>query len=252
MIAKYGSYWHDQSELGIRAEYHSLFDTFRRRIGEKIRFTCIGVKRADDVSSLDTKLNALFAAYQSDYQDFTLFQDDGVTPTILRIDSSETFGGVKVVVPPSQIKGPWSGQPEFAGQKTYFFVLEAETRVGTGYYAWKQRLRVRGSTGPLWRYSPQMTGLAQYQTMQAFTTMSFVQEGSAVGRHSNPAPDPLLYDAAFEHGEQREVVYHSAENIVHGGPVEGISEELFRTDWRYVFESTSNLGFTAFSLPGSI
>jgi len=243
MIFKYGSYAHEQAEVGVRAEYTSIFDTFRRRMGEKIRFTIIGVKRADTQAALITKLNALFTAYMEDYKDFGLYLDDGVTPTNMVVSNAATFGGVKVVVPPSMINGPWSGRPEFANQKTYYFVLEAETRVGEGIYAWKQRLVVKGTGGPKWRYSPRQVGDPQVQTLQTNTSFWYIQTGANIGRKDYyPAEAPLF--PSIEHGEMREVGYDSAREIRYPGEA-----ELFGTDWKYFMEATVSQGFTSFLLP---
>lgn len=243
MRGTYGSYQHDHSELAIRSEQHAIFDTFRRRIGEKIRFTCLGVKRAANQAELNTKLEALVAAYRNDYQDFVLYQDDGTTPTILQLRSDQTFGGVKVVVPPSMVSGPWSGQPEFANMKTYFFVLEAETRVGDGLYAYKQRMLIKGTGGPKWVYSPQQVGDPQIQILQTNTTFWYIQHGVAVGRKGYPDLPPPVYPG-IEHANMREVGVDTPEQMVYGG-----ESELFRLDWKYFMEATVSQGFSAFELP---
>lgn len=242
MIFKYGTYTHDQSEVSVRAAYTSIFDQFQRRIGEKIRFTCLGVKRAASQTALTTALVDLFDAYQVDYQDFGLYLDDGTTPTVMAVLNSATFGGTKVIVPPSQINGPWSGQPEYANQKTYYFVLEAQTRVGDGLYAYKERLTTRGTGGSKWRYSPQISGAPQLQILQSATTFWYVQEGRAVGHNDYVAPNLPLFPG-IEHAEMREVTYESPEEVVVGG------QRLFTTEWRYFMEATTAAGFTAFDVP---
>lgn len=243
MKAKWGTYEHDQNELAVRCEYRSIFDKFQRRIGEQVRFTLIGRKRANSQAALTTKLNDLFTAYQSDYKDFYLYLDDGSTETTHKILSSATFGGTKVVAGPNFLSdGIWGASPEYANQRTYYVVLQAETRVGTGLYAWRERISIRGTGAAKWRYSPQITGAPQLQILQDQTSFWYIQEGSAIGRTNYVAPSAPLFPS-IEHADMREISYATPEQIVVGG------QELFYTGWKYFFEATTSAGFSAFVVP---
>lgn len=241
----YNGYQHDISENAVRAEYTAIFDNFKRRIGEKIRFTVLGVKRADTQNDLDAALTSLILAYNNDYGDCTLFMDDG-SQSVIRLNNSDTFGGVKVVVPPSFINGVWSGRPEFARQKTYYLVLEAETRLPAVYYGWKSRLVVKGTGGPKWRYSPQIAGDPQYQGLQTSTSFWYIQQGSSIGRLDYTNADPPLFPT-IEHQEMRELVYDSAQQIRVTNS--GIEAELLPREWKYFMEATTSQGFTSFLIP---
>ncbi len=244
MRARYGSYWHERNELAVRMEYRAKFDTFERRIGEDVRVTIIGRKKADSQADLTTKLNALFTAYQSDYLDFELFLDDDTTQTNRILINSGTFGGVKVINGPNSLDGDgiWGRRVDYANQAAYYIVLGATTRTGDGTYAYKERLLVKGTGAAKWRYSPQISGDPQQQTLQTNTSFWYIQEGMIVGRDAYLSPNPPLYPS-IEHGEMREIGYESPQNIVIG------DEELFTTRWKYFMEATVSQGFSAFVLP---
>lgn len=243
MRAKYGSHWHAHSEVGIRWESQWLFDTFRRRHGEKIRITIVGVLRADSQAALTTAMQTLEAAYDNDYKDFKLYLDDGTTESAHVLLNSDTFGGVKVVAGPNYINGPWSGRPEYANQRTYFIVLQGERRYGTGLYSWKERLVIRGTGAPKWKYSPQMVGDPQAQTLQTSTSFHYIQEGAAIGHDDYPAPPGPLYPG-IEHGDERVIIYETPQEQVYGS-----NPRLPTTQWKYIMEAVVSQGFSAFILP---
>lgn len=243
MRAKYGDHWHATSEVGIRWETQWLFDTFRRRHGERLRVTIIGVLRADSQAQLTTKMQELRDGYNEDYKDFTLYLDDDTTPTNHQILNADTFGGVKVVAGPSYINGPWSGRPEYANQRTYYIVLQAERRYGTGLYAWKERLVIRGTGGPKWRYSPQIVGDAQLQILQTNTTFHYIQEGVAIGHDDYPVPPNPLFPG-IEHQDERVITFETPQEIVYGS-----APRMPSSQWKYVMEAIVSQGFSAFTLP---
>lgn len=243
----YNGYDHGESGVGIRMEYQGIFDSFKRRMGDKIRIVGVGVIREDTQAALTAAITALMTAYEEDYGDCTLFDNDGAE-TAHKIVNSNTYGGVKVVQPPTFINGPWSGQPEYANQRTYTFILQAETRTGFGVAAWKERLIIKGTGAPKWRYSPQITGDPQLQILQTNTSFWYIQEGRAVGHDEYVAPPgPLFPDA--EHGDMREVTYETPSDIVYDKDSESLIGRMPTTQWKYVMEATVSQGFTAFLLP---
>jgi hypothetical protein len=244
MIFKWGSYSHEQAENAVKTEHHAVLDNFGRRIGEKIRYTVLGVKRATTQAGLTTALNTLISEYQNDYRDFGLYLDDGTTPTSMVVSNAATFGGTRVVVPPSMINGPWSGRPEYAQQKTYFLVIECELRSAPdAYYAWRQRLTVKGTGAAKWVYSPQILGSPQYQQLQSATSYWYIQQGMSIGNTGYTAAEAPLYPG-IEHGDMREMSYDSAQQIRYPGV-----GRLFRRDWKYFMEAVTPETFTSFVLP---
>jgi hypothetical protein len=253
MIFRYGSYTHDQDEVMVRTSCQWLVDGFNRRMGEVLEYTIIGVKRVDDdpdpavtQANLTDALFDLTEAYNSDYGDIELLQDDGATPTRHILYNEETFGGVKVVVPPSFMNGPWGGRVEYTNCRTYYIVLRAEIRVGEGLFSLKQKLTVRGTGGPKWRYSPKLVGSPDAQVLQTATSFWYVQEGEAVGRKEFAVPADVLFPG-IEHGEMRLIEYTDAADRVIGE--DGQNAEMFGTAWKYMMEATTAQGFSAFVVP---
>ncbi len=249
MIFKYGSYSHDQDEVMLRITSQGIFDKFQRRMGDVHEWTILGVKKvASDPdpevtkANLTTALDALIDAYNVDYEDAGLYLNDGTTLTRHAVTNSECFGGVKVVQPPSFLNGPWTGRVEYLDRRTYIIVLRFEIRVGDGYYSYRERIRIKGTGAAKWRYSPQMVGDAQAQTLQTATTFWYIQEGEAVGREDFVAPNDALFPSIV-HGEMTEFEYTSAEDIVVGGA------EMYGTKWKYFMEATTSQGFSAFDVP---
>lgn len=249
MIFKYGGYTHDQDEVALRISSRGIFDRFMRRMGDVHEWTILGFIRATPNNSLTvmqadltSKIDALISAYNVDYQNAGLYLDDGTTPTRHTITSSTTFGGVKVVQPPTFFNGPWGGRPEYATIRSYSVVIRFELRVGTGLHSYRERITVKGTGGPLWRYSPQMVGAPQQQTLQTATSFWYIQEGEMVGREDFPAPNEPLYPS-IEHGPMRIRTFESPTDMVVGG------NEMFKVGWQYFMEATTDQGFSAFDLP---
>jgi len=250
MIFKYGSYSHDSCETLVRVSVDAIMDKFNRRMGEQIEYTIIGIKKVADEAtedatkaSLTAALQDLTDAYNVDYEDFGLYHPDGTTPTRHIVLNSETFGGVKVIKPPTFMNPQWGGRTEYLNSRMYYIVLRAEIRVGEGLYSWDQKLTIKGTGGPKWRYSPREVGDPEYQTLQTATSFWYIQEGTAVGRKEYVAPDDPLFPG-IEHGEDRIVVYESPKDIVYGS-----DPEMFVTSWRYMMEATSSQGFVSHDIP---
>jgi hypothetical protein len=242
VIFQYGSYQHQQNSVAIRVTRISTFDKFRRRMGAMQRWDIVGVVRGTSQSDLTSKLSALEAAYNDDYQDWTLFLDNGSTPTVHTVTSYDAFGGNKVLSGINYLNGPWSGRPEYANQRTFTVSLGTENRVGTGYYSWKERLTIRGTGGPRWRMSPSIDAVPLIQILQTYTSFHLVQEGTLIGREDWYPPNTVLL-AGNEHQEMREITYETADDIVIGG------QEMFRTSWRYVMELNGYSGFSSLTVP---
>lgn len=242
MILNWGSYAHDQDEVGVRIQHRDIFDTFGRRMGSVQDWHILGAKHGSSQADLTSKLTALEAAYNEDYRDLTLYLSNGTTKTVHEMKSSDMFGGTHRVGF-GYIDGPWKMRTEYANQRTFWAIVRGETRVGSGQYAWKETLRIKGTGGPKFRYMPQLVGFPIPQTLQTATTFYYVQEGYAVGRETWIAPPGPLYPG-IEHVEMREISYVTPKDM-RWGP----ENELFSTTWRYVMEATVAQGFPPFILP---
>lgn len=250
MIFKYGSYSHDSCECGLRVSATAIMDQYRRRMGTVFEYTIVGVKIVPTQSTpnatkaaLTAALQAMEAAYAVDNQNCGLYLPDGTTPTAHVLVSANTFGGIKVVQPPTYIEGPWTGQVEYLNRRTYSIVLRAEVRTGTGLHSWKERLTIRGTGGAKWRYSPRENGDPQRQDLQTATTFYYIQEGQAVGRQGYPTPSSPLFPN-LEHGEMREIAYDSPQDLNAAG-----NPEMYPISWRYVQEATVSQLFPGFTPP---
>jgi hypothetical protein len=250
VIFKYGSYAHSLNEVMLRTSVQGIFDKFNRRMGSTVEWTILGVKQVADQATpaltqaaLTTALGTMETAYQSDYQNAILYLPDGTTATQHQLLNAGTFGGVKVVVPPSYVNGPWTGRIEYLNRRTYFIVLRAEFRTGTGYYSWKERLMIKGNGGAKWRLSPQEVGVPQYQVLQTATRFLYVQQGESIGRATYVTPSAVLFPSV-EHGDERELHYETPDDMRYGS-----SPEMYPLAWKYVMESATVQTFAGFVLP---
>lgn len=255
MIVTYGGYTHDRDEVAVRSAVTAVYDTFGRQMADVVEYTLLGVLQVPNnvdplvmQAALTTKLNGLIAAYAVPDQDFAVNLDNGVKSAHF-IDSSKTFYGVQVVRPPAFLNGPWTGRIEYLNRRTYTITLRAEFRYGDGtpeapdLFSYRERILIKGTGSPKWRYSPRQVGTPQAQTLQTITTFYYVQEGESVGRQGFPAPNDPLYPI-IEHGEDRVIGYSSPADMSING------NEMFATQWRYVMEATIAQSFTVFVLPG--
>jgi hypothetical protein len=245
MILKWGSHAHAQDEVGIRITKRSIFDTFGRRMGMVHNWHILGAIHASSQANLTTALGTLEAAYDLDYNDRKLYLNNGTTETEHILLNSACFGGTHVTGF-GYIDGPWKMRTEYANRRTFWAMVQGEIRTGSGQYAWKERVRIKGTGGQKFRYMPRLVGSPIAQTLQTATSFYYIQEGSAVGREAYiAAPGPLY--PSIEHLEQREIAYYTPEDMRTDGT--NPQNEKYLTTWRYVMEATTDAGFSAFTLP---
>lgn len=242
MILKWGDYTHGLNEVGVRISRRSIFDTFGRRMGEVEDWNILGAVLQNSQANITAALSSLEAAYNTSHQDLILYLADGSTPTQHKLLNSECFGGTNCTGF-GYIDGPWKMRTEYANRRTFWASVRGERRVGTGLYAWKESMTVKGTGGPKWRFMPQLLGVPIAQTLQTDTTYYYVQEGMAIGREAYIAPPGPVYPG-IEHLEMREVRYITPKDIRYPN-----NYELWTTTWRYVMEATNNMGFSAFTNP---
>jgi hypothetical protein len=231
MILKWGNHAHAQDEVGIKIEYKSIFDKFNRRIGDVQEWHIIGAVHAASQAALTTALTTLETAYRSDYKDLVMYLNDGTTATKHKLTNDSAFGGTQVAFF-GYIEGPWKMQLEYANRRTFYIVIRAEIRTGSGQYAWKDQLSVRGTGGQKFRYMPSMNADPHLQVLQQSTTYFYLQQGMAIGRHSYITPPGPFYPS-IEHQEQRRIKYDSPKDVRING------QELYTTSWQYVMEGTT-------------
>jgi len=231
------AYEHDENEVGFRLEYRSIFDTFHRRMGQISTWHIVGVKQAASQSALTSALNALEAAYLVDFGNITLKDNAGLNTTHLEVNSN-SFSGVQVAhfgYP----GGPWNMNTEYgsggACKRTFYIVMTSEVRFGAAgsVYAFRERVRQIGTGGPKRRYMGSFTGVPELQTLRSQTPIRFAQEGFVIGRGvAVAAPSPITA-LGNEFVDERVVEVGTPMDIRVNG------SDLYRTDYRYVFEATS-------------
>jgi hypothetical protein len=243
MILKWGSYAHSQNEVGIRITKRSIFDTFHRRMGEVEDWHILGAIHADSQAAITSALSGLETAYNTSHQDLKLFLSDGTTETQHVLLNDDCFGGTNCTGF-GYIDGPWKMRCEYANRRTFWASVRGERRVGTGQYAWKESVTIKGTGGQKWRYMPRLIGVPLAQILQTDTPFYYVQEGMAIGRETYIAPPGPLYPG-IEHEEMREIRYFTPKDMRID-----YKNEMFTTTWRYFMEATTDQGFSAFVIPG--
>jgi hypothetical protein len=242
MILTVGGYSHEQNEVGFRITKRTIYDYFHRPMGEVEDWNILGAIHRNSQSEITSALATLEAAYATPEVDLTVYLSDGTTKTQHELKTADCFGGVNRTGF-GYIDGPWKMRCEYANRRTFWGSFRGEKRTGTGQYAWKESVTIKGTGGSKWRYMPRLVGVPIGQTLQTDTPFYYVQEGMAIGRETWIAPPGPLYPS-IEHEEMREIRYFTPKDI-------RVQEkyELFTTTWRYVMEATTDQGFTAFVLP---
>ncbi len=241
MILKWGAHAHEQDEAGVKIEYRSIFDKHGRRMGEIQEWHIVGAVIGTSQANLTTKLATLETAYQTDYKDLGLYLNDGATLTRHAMLNADMFGGTHVTFF-GYVEGPWKMGLEYANRRTFYIVIRGEVRTGTGQYAWKERLKTKGTGNKKWRYMPSMNADPEPQDLQPSTPFYYIQQGMAIGRQSHILPPGPIFPG-IEHEEERVIDYETPEDIRVGG------NELFTTRWLYVMEATQANPFVCFNLP---
>lgn len=230
MYLRYGDYLHDSGELD---DLQISRETQRAETGVVStlieRWTMRGIKQANDVDDLTTKLQAMELAYSLQGQSAGLFQDNG-TVTAHYLDTSRTIGGVRVV----SIGYPVGLHEQYVDWRTWEIVLEAEyPDAGRGtIVSYVETISSMGG-GPRFVMQQPLYGIPQKWQVASNTPYRAVQTGSAVTFR-----DYLQYPAPMwpqhEHTDRR-VQSKITPELVNG------EVRNYRTEWTYEFESISPL-----------
>jgi len=237
MIFKWGLYAHGQDEIGVKIRKRGIFDSFGRRMGTIEEWHIVGNIKGTSQVDITTKLAALELAYDTDYKDAVIYLNDGATETQHKIDNSKTFGGVHVV-DFGYISGPWKMRTEYANKRTFYIVLRAEHRTGTGIYSYHERLVQNGTGASKWAMMHSLNALPIAQNLNAYTSVKYVQQGVAVGRTAYPAPPAAMW-SAWVHGDLTKIEYLTPEDLRWGtGPIlQNTQQDKFGISWTYVMEA---------------
>jgi hypothetical protein len=254
-ILRWGSYQHDQDEVGVRIQYRAVMDEFGRRMADIHTWHILGAKHVPIESTheatqanVTSALTSLEMAYLQDYQNLQLFLNNGA-PTRHNMFNFQMFGGTHVMAF-GYMDGPWKMRTEYANMRTFYAIVQGEERYGSGLYSWNEKLTIKGTGGPKFLYMPQMVGPPIPQIVQTDTTFYYIQEGRAVGRKAYIIPPDPLYPG-IEHLDQRVITYGTPLEYRFNKAAGTFDKEKFVTQWRYVMEATSAQGFESFPDPNT-
>ncbi len=224
MKLQYGTYVHAVQEAHCGMTRTAIRHD-GRDAGYRERIEVEGRLIAANQGALTTAIAALETAYASDGQDFTVFLDDGTTPTAWKLTNSTSFGGVRVV------EGPvWLNEPgAYVTWHKYRLVLEADFYdASTNIISYVETLEFWGG-GPRRVMVELLEERAQPQELTRYTAFRASQSGQSVGRQSfidYPAPK---WPAA-ENQEARRQTPSGPERL-------GNTVTNFRRSWSYEFAS---------------
>lgn len=187
MRAVYGDYTHQNQECRIVVASEMLRSPLGVAYGIKRQVGITGAIHGDTQSELHTNIAALMAAYAGDGEDFQFqWNDDTATPDI-NIVNANTFGGVRVVQPPSFDRGE-SG--EYSSFRYYSIKLEAsEPLAGVAGVAfiWEIEEEVEVTTPLPFVHVPILNGPWQKQQNRSHALYTATQTGSITTLWSDPA-----------------------------------------------------------------
>jgi len=224
MILKYGSYAHDEGEVGFTVDRTPVDGAQGKLAGYDERWTIFGQLQAATQSALTTAIEALEAAYAEHGKDLILYLSDGTTETAHHLKQENSRPpGVRVASGPSYPDGAGAQYSTFRDyqitvEATIFqgpWTLDAaDSPANLGSYT--EVVQITGNGGPRFTVRqglirPQMQLLAQS------TPIVGSQTGQAVGRFAFPPPNPpsipgvhqdqLSPSREFSRGEDGKPVY---------------------------------------------
>jgi len=243
-----GGHTHAENEVGIKIDHRVIEDTFKKPLTLVSRWMIVGALRSDGTSgSLASGIAALDAAYRdggANYSDIE-FTANGHTH---RLDDSSSHSGVRCSAF-GWTTGPWKMQTELVNRRAFYAVMQAEYRFSTEVIAFKEEVQqIGGNAAPLWRYMPSLVGQPQYQTLQANTSVKYVQRGMLILRSSQPAANTSLFADVNMHHDQTRITHIAPQSITKNGTTQ--QNEGYGTEWLYVAESYPSLGsLGSFQIP---
>lgn len=189
MFFKYGSFQHPNDEVNLVSFTQRRIpnDRGQERLTRKT-MQLQGVFIASTQAAIKEGILAREAAYVDWGKDAALFHDDE-TISAHSLVSSDSVGGVRVLA----VDFPEGDGAEYATQRTFSIVLEADfiTRLAT--LAFQETLRFTGTGGRRVKLIETLTGSPQAQTTNLRTIQRVVQSGSSVGELAYPlVPSPIF------------------------------------------------------------
>lgn len=233
MYLKYGDYQHAIGEASVVISKQAIFTEAGIIRGVRERWDIQGRLQAADQAALTTAIDALAAAYALQDQDVGFYFDDD-QPSSHIITSSETNGGVRVVVPPSFPQGKGA---EYSTFRNYSLALDAEwLDASATLITWNEVLDFQGG-GAQFTFMQPIVGAPIKQLLRQQTTYRVTQSGEAVGYQAYPVPASPIWPTA-EHVDRRNVRYDLPKRM---GPPGNPTYTQYKVSWTYHFEDSAPL-----------
>lgn len=229
MRIAWGSYFHTENEAQlVRYDVQPRKSQRGQRLELVYRAHYRGeLKDTGGQAAITAKINALIAAYDQNYQDFILLDNNGVsTPHSFANTDSRNVSGNRVVY------RSWDGidPVEYATIRTYEIVVEAVMAQPESNLVYlTERITYIGTGGLVWsadntQYGPQAT------VLYPSSWRHVLQDGYAVYYTGPATPNGPIFPENFEHLEQRRIVPMEPQFRGQGYTHYGIS-------WHYSFST---------------
>lgn len=233
MILAYGTFRFGQAEAATTITRQRQLDEAQNPWADLERWQISGklLNRGGSLATMKAKIQALEAAFSTDGKDLILYEPDGRAETAHALRTRNTFGGVRVVEPPSY---PDSSGANLVTYRDFAVTLEAlvpVTGTRSAYRSFTEQIQFSGG-GPLFHHLEPLVGRPIKQMGKQATVFRAVQSGSAVGLSGSPNPfliAPPLWPQA-ELIPQRVITYGSPRRF-------GNSFLDYPVSWQYTFES---------------
>lgn len=237
-MVRYGSFEFLPNECNLaRVERNNIFSPRERRLIGINRHTLEIVVKKDTAAELTTRIDAIYAAFNTNYQDYGLYTDDaGTILSSHALANSDSLSGVRVVNGP---KFKDSDGAEYANKRTIIITLEATyDQSDSDLVSWKENLDFTGTTAEDVIVMPGFPAPVAFP-MGNVTPQRIIQTGEAVGFVAPVAPPgPIFTTGVYLPARNQEWGYGSGQN--QGNDF----YRFFHSHWRYEMISlTPQVGF---------
>lgn len=237
-MVKYGSFSFLANECNlVRVERNNIFSQRNRRLIGINRHTLEIVVKKDTAAELTTRINEIYTAFNTNYQDYGLYTDDaGTILSSHYLTNSDSLSGVRVVNGP---KFQDSDGAEYANKRTIIITLEATyDNSDSDLVSWRESLRFVGNC------AQDYVVMSGYPAPVVFpmgntTHQVIIQTGEAVGFAAPVAPPgPIFTVGVYRPPLDQEEGYDSGVNQGNG------YYRFYPSHWRYVMIAlTPQIGY---------
>lgn len=227
MYCKFGTYQHPDNEAIVTS-----FDVRRTHSARGVpdietrTVTIRGVliPSSPSQTQITTDINTLLAAYVTGNKDFG-FYDDSNNLTPHKLINADSIGGVRIIKKPSFPEGDGA---EYATQRTYEIILEADYRATVGLLSFTESTSITGTGAAkvVWRHCINAPPVPQ-QVYPA-TSVKGTQRGEEVRSDGFANAPGRLFGG--EHGDRRGVQKSISDDR---------GRKIYRTTWNYNFENNN-------------